>query len=102
MRRLASTLTGRRLFPIEAATATTEYESRASAMSKPKSPAYSIDRHRSCGLPGTSNARCLASLDRLSQWQHCRSARAATTLDYITGTAVLEFGSAETLPPGGA
>jgi hypothetical protein len=39
-----------------------------------------------------------ASVDRLSQYQ-LRSARAATTLDYITGTAVLEFGPAETLPP---
>jgi hypothetical protein len=43
----------------------------------------------------------LASLDRLSQDQP-RSARAATTVDYITGTAVLEFGPAETLSPIGA
>jgi len=31
-----------------------------------------------------------------------RSAELRPTLDDITGTAVLEFGSAETLPPGGA
>src|SRR5215468_10972336 len=47
------------------------------------------------------NGGCSASLDRLSQDQ-LRSARAATTLDYITGTAVLEFGPAETLSPVGA
>ena len=41
-------------FSVEAASATTEHESRALAMSKPKSPAYSIARHRSCGLPGAS------------------------------------------------
>jgi hypothetical protein len=51
--------------------------------------------------PGTSNGGCSASLDRLSQ-DHPGSARAATTLDHITGTAVLEFGPAETLSPVGA
>src|SRR6516165_9226645 len=48
-----------------------------------------------------SNGGCSASLDRLSQDQ-LRSARVATTLDHITGTAVLEFGPAETLSPVGA
>src|SRR5215510_2454015 len=49
-----------------------------------------------------NNARCSASLDRLSQSQLRRAARAAPTLDCITGTAVLEFGPAETLSPVGA
>src|SRR5215831_6504154 len=49
-----------------------------------------------------NNARCSASPDRLSQSQLRRAARAAPTLDCITGTAVLEFGPAETLSPVGA
>jgi len=44
--------------------------------------------------------RVLGLLDRLSQDQ-LRSAKAATTLDYITGTAILEFSPAETLSPVG-
>jgi hypothetical protein len=64
-------------------------------------PPKSCWRTRVCRSPGTSNGRCSASLDRLSQDQ-LRLAKAATTLDYITGTAVLEFGPAETLSPVGA
>jgi hypothetical protein len=56
MRRLASTLAGRRLLPIEAATRTIAHETRTRAMSKPKSPACPIDRHRSCGLLGMYRA----------------------------------------------
>src|SRR6516225_6518190 len=48
-----------------------------------------------------SNGGYSASLDRLSQDQ-LRSAKATTTLDYITGTAVLEFRPAETLSRVGA
>jgi hypothetical protein len=46
MRRLASTLAGRRPFPVEAAIGTTEHESRAWSRSKPNSPGCPIG-HRS-------------------------------------------------------
>jgi hypothetical protein len=64
------------------------------------SRAASWDRGGRLIISRWSNGGCSASLDRLSHYQ-LRSARAATILDYITGTAVLEFGPAETLSPAG-
>jgi len=59
MRRLASTLAGCRPLPV-GGNRTSAHESRAGARSKPKSPACSIDRHRSCGMPGVN----FSALDR--------------------------------------
>jgi hypothetical protein len=57
--------------------------------------------HSHLPLTWHEQRRYSASLDRLSRDQLC-SAKPATILDYITGTAVLEFGPAETLPQIGA
>ena len=51
---------------------------RASSLSAVRSRCSKASPHRPCRSPGTSNGRCSASLERLSQ-DHPRSARAATT-----------------------
>ena len=58
--------------------------------------------HSGLPLAWHEQRRVLGFADRLSQSQHCWMARAATPSDYIIGTAVLEFGPAETLSPVGA